>query len=81
MSVPLLSAGASPQLVDATLNLWATFAPKGQTLPDARALAARVDRERQVSFANYFNAVRHPEWAQELLGPISVQVANWVGRT
>lgn len=68
MSVPLLSAGASPQLVDATLGLWTRFAPKGETLPDARALAASVDRERQVSFANYFNAVGHPEWAQQLLG-------------
>lgn len=76
MSAPLLSAGASPQLVDATLSLWARFAPKGQTLPDARALAARVDRERQVSFANYFNAVGHPEWAQQLLGAPRLPVTH-----
>lgn len=70
MSGPLLSAGASPQLVEATLTSWARFAPKGAILPDARALAARVDRERQVSFANYFNVVGRPEWAEQLLeGP------------
>jgi predicted Zn-dependent protease len=67
MSAPLVSASASPQLVDETLALWART-QKDQMLPDAHALAEHVDRERQVSFGNYFNQVGHPELAQALLG-------------
>jgi predicted Zn-dependent protease len=75
MSAPLVSASASPQLVDATLALWAR-APKGKMLPDAPALAEKVDRERQVSFAAYFNQVGHPELAQALLGAPQLPVTH-----
>jgi predicted Zn-dependent protease len=75
MSVPLLSAGASPLVVVGTLALWAR-APKGQMLPDATALAKKVDRERQVSFAAYFNQVGRPELTRALLGPPQLPVTH-----
>ena len=81
MSVPMVSPTADPRLVEATLALWARYAPDGAVLPDAVQRANAVRDDRRVSFANYFNAIKQPHLAEALLGssrlPVSHANARW----
>lgn len=81
LSTPMLSASADPRLVDATLALWATFAPQGVVLPHAAQLANAVSDDRRVSFANYFNSIKQPGAAEALLKssqlPVNHVNARW----
>ena len=81
LSAPMLSASADPRLVDATLALWATYAPPGAVLPNVAQLANAVSDDRRVSFANYFNAIKQPRPAEALLKssrlPVNHVNARW----
>ena len=78
VSGPLLSASAKTQTVDAALDAWARFAPRGTMLPGAMVLASSASGEKRVAFANYFNRMGKPAAAMALLDrPIlPVQAAN-----
>jgi predicted Zn-dependent protease len=80
-SAPLLSAAASPEMVDAVLNIWSRFEPKGSTLPNGLQLANAVSGDRRLSFANYYNRIGNPKAAAALLGasqlPVTHVNAGW----
>jgi predicted Zn-dependent protease len=80
-SAPLLSPSTSLQLMEATLQTWARYAPKGIVLPDALRLANELSGDRRVAFANYFNQVGKPAVAAALLGrsqlPVKPANARW----
>jgi predicted Zn-dependent protease len=67
--------------MEATLQTWARYAPKGIVLPDALRLANELSGDRRVAFANYFNQVGKPAVAAALLGrsqlPVKPANARW----
>jgi len=75
LSAPLLS-GPNPKLIDATLDLWARYAPAGTVLPDGIKLANAASAEARVAFANYFNSVGKPTVAETLLGSSRLPVTH-----
>jgi predicted Zn-dependent protease len=68
LSTPYLRPNTNPQLIQATLEAWAIYAPRGAILPDAVRLAEAASGDGRVSFADYFNSIGKPEAAASLLG-------------
>jgi predicted Zn-dependent protease len=68
-------------MVDAVLNIWSRFEPKGSTLPNGLQLANAVSGDRRLSFANYYNRIGNPKAAAALLGasqlPVTHVNAGW----
>lgn len=81
LSVPLVSATASPEMVEQILAIWARYAPKGAALPNGDRLANATTGDRRLSFARYFNRTGKPAAAAALLGgsqlPITHTNAAW----
>ena len=78
-SAPLLSNAAPPEVSEATLLLWARFAPKA-IVPNVAALANSVVGDKRAIFADYFNRIGKPSAAARLLGspkPISPANSRW----
>ena len=77
VSARMLSNAAPADVSEATLLLWARFAPKGVLVPNAAALANAASGDKRVSFADYFNRMGKPAAAAQLLGrPLSMTHAN-----
>ena len=68
ISTPYLSPKTNLKVLEATLEMWALYAPPGAVLPDAPKLANAAAGDARVSFANYFNDVAKPAIAEALLG-------------
>jgi tetratricopeptide (TPR) repeat protein len=81
VSLPLLATSSSPQLIDSTLDVWASSAPSGVVLPGSGELAGAMTGERRVAFADYFNEVAKPASAAALLGrsqlPVTPANSRW----
>jgi predicted Zn-dependent protease len=68
LSAPYLTPKTRLPLLEATLDAWAIYAPKGVILPDAVRLARAASGDARACFANYFNAIGKPVTAASLVG-------------
>jgi tetratricopeptide (TPR) repeat protein len=80
-SLPLVSSGASPLTIEATLNSWVRYASRGTIMPSALELAQAATGERKAAFANYFNRMGRTSLTLALLGdaqrPVRHDNARW----
>ena len=76
LSAPYLAPSARLPLLEATLDSWATYAPRGIVLPDAIQLARAASGEARASYANYFNSIGKPSVAAALLGGSRLPVTH-----
>jgi predicted Zn-dependent protease len=81
LSAPYLASNARLPFLEATLDSWATYAPRGIVLPDAIRLARAASGEARASYANYFNSIGKPSVAAALLGGSRLPVTHQNARS